>query len=192
MKVVLFYLAIAVAAAAMVLLSMGQALTPALPAPQAGVLHESDLHFDAKALAHFAPSPAHYTYVNQEWLAAPTGLQVATKRTWRMPRPDATGVQLTLAPEVGARLARKPLHISIGVLPMKGGTTARELAVSAEDGGPVRWVRRPVTTESGKLEFDLPASAGPVRAIGFWPFSDTKDWWFDFGVEITGVDITAG
>jgi hypothetical protein len=129
--------------------------------------------------------------VNQDWLAPPTGLQIATKRNWRLPRHGSAGIQLLLTPEVGAALAGKPLHVSIGVLPMNGGTTARELAVSTANGGPVRWVPRPITTESGKLEYDLPASDRAVTSIGFWPFSDKPEWDADYGVEITGVDITA-
>jgi hypothetical protein len=97
---------------------------------------------------------------------------------------------LELTPDVGAALAGKPLHLSIGVLPMNGGTTARELAVSVQNGGPVQWVRRPITTESGKLEFDLPPSDRAVTSIGFWPLSDRPEWDYDYGVEITGIDIT--
>lgn len=192
MKTLIFYLVVAATAAAMILLSLGQSLVPALPAPQAGLREQASLHFDADALSHYQPSPAHFTYVNQEWLGPATGLQIATKKTWRMPGASAAGVQLRLTPEAAAQLAGKPLHVSVGVLPMKGGTTARELAISVDDGQPRRWVRRPVTTDSnGKIEFDLPPSEGPVRAIGFWPFSDTSDWWFDFGVEITSVDVSA-
>jgi hypothetical protein len=190
MKVVLFYIVVALTAAGMILLSMGQMLAPARPAPQAGVIRGVARHFDAKALSHSSPSPAHYVYVNQEWLSAPTGLQIATKRTWRLPGAGLAGIQLQLAPEVGAALAGKKLHVSIGVLPLSGGTTARELAVSAANGGPVHWVRQPITTESGKLEFDLPPSNRPVTSIGFWPFSDRPEWDADYGVEITGVDIT--
>lgn len=191
MKAILFYLFVAITATAIVLLSLGQSLTPALPEAQAGVEGKQGLTFGAGALAHYGPSPAHYTYVNQEWLTAPTGLQIATKRDVRMPRADTPGVQLRLTPAVGEKLAGKLLHVSVGVLPMIGGTTARELALSAQDGRPIEWVRKPITTESGMLQFDLPASNGPVRAIGFWPYADASDWSADLGVEITSVHISS-
>ncbi len=192
MKAILFYIAVAITAAGLILLSLGQMLSPALPAPQAGAVQGGALHFDARALSHYAPSAAQYVHVNQEWFAPPTGLQIATKRTWRMPRHSAPGVRLEITPETSAKLLGKPLRISIGVLPFQGGTTARELAISVQDGGPVRWVRQPITTESGKLVFSIPASGQPIRAIGFWPFSDAQDWSSDFGVEITSVAVTAG
>jgi hypothetical protein len=192
MKAILFYIAVAIAVTCLILLSMGQMLTPARPAPQAGAVQGGALHFDARALSHYAPSAAQYVYVNQEWFAPPTGLQIATKRTWRTPRPSTPGVRIEITPEASGKLVGRPLRISVGVLPFQGGTTARELAISVQDGGPVRWVRKPITTESGKLVFDLPASAQPIQAIGIWPFSDTKEWPFDFGVEITSVDVMAG
>jgi hypothetical protein len=192
MKAILFYMAVAMVAAGLISLSMGQMLTPAQPAIQAGAAQGGALHFDARALSHYTPSPAQYAHVNQEWFAPPTGLQIATKRTWRTPRPSTPGVRLEIAPEASARLVGKPLHISVGVLPFQGGTTARELAISVQDGGPVQWVRKPITTESGKLVFDLPATAKPIRAIGIWPFTDKPEWPYDFGVEITSVDVIAG
>lgn len=192
MKAILFYIAVAIAAAGLILLSMGQMLTPARPAPQAGAVQGGALHFDARALSHYAPSAAQYVYVNQEWFAPPTGLQIATKRTWRAPRPSTPGVRLDFAPEASAKLGGRPLRISVGVLPFQGGTTARELAISVQDGGPVRWLSQPITTESGKLVFDIPAADQPIRAIGLWPFSDGGDWPYDFGVEITSIDVTAG
>jgi hypothetical protein len=95
-----------------------------------------------------------------------------------------------LTPETAARLAGRPLHLRVAVKPMALGTTAAELAVSAQAEGPINWVSKPITTENGILEFDLPASAEPVKAIGLWPYSEAQTWWFDFGVEITQVSVS--
>jgi len=181
----LLYPALALAAVALIFLSLRPDLGIMTTSAQAGRFEEGVVVLEGEALAHPEIGPGMVAHVARDGLGRPVGLRVAVEPNQGEPTPEARGVRVLLRPETAARLPAGPAIVEVLVRPVPV-TTAAALAVSLQGAGPVAWARADLAPEPRVVRFAVPSGAG-MTAVGLRPVSAYTD--YNYGFEIGRIRI---
>jgi hypothetical protein len=184
----LFYPLLAIAAAALIVASFGYSLRPILPAPQAARVSGAAMVYGPAALAAIAPGADQLLYADRTMTGAARSIHLGTLRTSGAPDAARQGARLLLTPADAAALAGAPLIVTVTYRPI-AANIAPQLSLSAQGDGPVAWVTKAVPVTEGRSRFDLPASAGPLSAIGLWPHPQADEYYSNYGIEIVSLRV---
>lgn len=183
----IFYPLAAIAAVALVVLSLGPALLATDPRPMVGSMDGAALVLEGEDLAHpeGAPETVHYVARNAAWQA--TGLRVAVLPDLGPVKATETGVRVILAPEAAVGLGSGPFRVEVSIAPVPV-TTAPQLAVALDRGEP-EWQTQPVSVVQNVITYAFPAAdAGLlISGIGIRPVAMLND--YNYGVEIRSIRI---
>lgn len=181
----LLYPALALAAVALIFLSLRPDLGIMTTSAQAGRYEEGVVVLEGEALAHPEVSPGMFAHVARDGLGRPIGLRVAAAPDQGEPDGEDRGVRILLTPEAAARLPAGPAIVEVLVRPVPV-TTAPALAVSLQGEGPVAWARQDLPPEPRVVRFAAPSGAG-MSAVGLRPISAYAD--YNYGFEIGRIRI---
>lgn len=183
-----FYPLLLAIAAVLVAVSLGAGVFERPGRAQTATIDGAVHVFGAQALADgMVTRNGHVLHVAREFGLSPRAVRIGARPGMGLPLADRPGAQLLLAPEEGARLQGKALRLEVAFRRLNV-TSAASLAIGAETGGPITWITQPIPAENGVMIFDLPATASPPTAIGFWVVNDQAD--YTHGVEISRVRVT--
>jgi hypothetical protein len=181
----IFYPLVALAAGALILLSLGPRALPKQHAPQTGHSADGAVAFDAVALANVAPADNIVLYTPYSD-GRPTALRIATMPSHGPPRPDEAGARLPIEPASLAPFMGRAIEIELDYRPLIE-STAPSLALALSDGGPLQWVEIATVLEPATLKAVLPPAHGPVSAIAIRPINPNPQ--LNFGVEISRLTV---
>lgn len=179
----IFYPAILLIAAGVVILSLGPPAWPRDAAPQAGVMSEGALVLEGAAFTAPDKSPEQEMYVVRDLWGNAQALRIAVLPDQPPPTPAEQGVRVLLSPESAALLDDKPVVVEVTYRPVPVNA-ANGLAVSLQGIGPADWVIQPIAPEEGTVRFELPATFA-VNAIGLRAMSEGTDQ--AYGLEIVRI-----
>jgi hypothetical protein len=164
----IFYPLLALAAAGLILLSLGPGRgAPLTPSAQAGVETADSVVFGPKSLVGIDAGDRHAIFAPRNGAGQAKSLHIAVNLGAPAPSPDNRGARLLLAPEAAARIAGQAVDVSLALAPMPFAT-APKIAVSLQAGeGPVGWSIVDVPTEAKSVTVRLAAVAAP-QAIGLY------------------------
>lgn len=174
MRSVIFFPLAALAAAALVALSLGPNQPLSQPSAQAGRMAAQGLVFDAEALTTLDPGPTIAVFADRTVSGRALGLRLAASKADGDVRPDEPGARLLLAPETAALLATGKVRVTLNVRPLATGA-APELAVRLETAaGPGDWVRVAIPLEPAPLVLEFAPRAAPT-ALALRPLNPALD-----------------
>jgi hypothetical protein len=184
----LFYPLAAVAAALIILVSLGPAILPADPRPVAGRVKGNAVLLAGDDLAHPNPSPQTVHFVQRDAAWRATALRVAVRPRLGPAKPNEAGLQILLSQASAARLGRGPVRIEVMTASVPV-TTATHLAIGLPHGSETEWQTKPVSVGDNMIAYDFaPRSSGAlITAVGVRPVSIPDD--YNYGVEIRGIRI---
>ena len=185
----IFYPLVAIAAVAVVLISLRPQFWPRDPAPAAAELSDGALVYSGDSFNTPVDAPARpFTVVRNFW-GTPEALRVAIRvepdAPVGAPTPAETGVRILLTPADAARLNGRAATIEVTYRPL-AINTAQALAVSLQGAGPTNWVSSPTPPEPSTVRIQVPAQSD-ITAIGLRPIDPGVDR--VYGVEITRIRV---
>jgi len=181
----LLYPALALAAAALIFLSLRPDLGIMTTSAQAGRFEEGAVVLEGEALAHPEVGPGMFAHVARDGLGRAIGLRVAVGPNLGDPTANDRGVQVLLDSETAARLPAGEAIVEVLVRPVPL-TTAPELAVSLQGAGPVAWATQEMAPEPRIVRFSVPSGAS-MTAVGLRPIAAYAD--YNYGFEIGRIRI---
>ena len=179
----IFYPLVALAAAAVILISMKPQDWPRPPAPVAGEIHNGMLVLQGEAFNSPEKSPEQNMTVSRDLWGHARSLHIAVLAGQPDPTPADTGVRILLTPRSAAVLGAGAVTMEVSYRPQPVNTAAA-LAVSLQGAGPADWVKLPLQPQAGVLRFQAPAGFAP-DAIGLRAISDQPGQ--SYGVEIVRI-----
>lgn len=181
-----FYPAILVAAAVVILVSLRPFSWDRAPAPVAGEVRGGALVLEGAAFNAPDPSPEQHMQVVRSFWGEAQALRIAVLPGQPAPTPAEQGVRVLLTPEAAALLDGPPVTVEISYRPVPINA-ATGLAVSLQGIGPADWVIQPIAPQPGSVTYQLPAGFA-VDAIGLRAISEGTDQ--AYGVEIVRIIAT--
>ena len=179
----IFYPLVALAAAAVIALSIQPQSWPRAPAPVAGVVQNGALVLEGAAFNSPEKDAGSTLHVDRDYWGHAQSLHIALKPGQAAPVATDTGVRILLGPESAAFLAGRPATVEVTYRPQPVNTAAG-LAVSLQGAGPAQWVTHAVQPQAGVLKFELPGGPG-ATAIGLRAMSSATDQ--AYGLEIVRI-----
>jgi hypothetical protein len=183
-----FYPAIALIAALVILISLKPQNWPREPAPTAGAVAGGALILERAAFNAPDGSPDQTMTVVRDFWGRPQALRIAVLPGQPDPSPAETGARILLTPESAALLDDKPVAVEVTYRPLPVNA-AQSLAVSLQGIGPADWVIQPIPPQPGTVRFQLPPGFA-VNAVGLRAVSPGADQ--AYGVEIVRVRAVPG
>jgi hypothetical protein len=185
----LFYPVAAVATAAIVLLSLGPALTRSDTRAVDGKISRGVLVLEGDDLAHARSAPNIVSFVPRDARWQATGVRVAVRPGAGPADSRGRGLEIVLSPAASAWLGAGPLRVEAATSPLPL-TAASQFALGLTRGGRTEWSLRPISPIRDTLvfEFASDASGEVVRSLALRPVSDDPN--SNRGVEIRSIRVT--
>ena len=177
-----------VAAAAIVLASLGPAMLRHETRPVAGRMDDGALVLRGDDLGHAEAAPETVSYVARNAAWQVTGLRVAVLPKLGPVQPQETGLRILIDPEAALGLGEGPFRVDVEIAPVPV-TTAPELALALDRGGEPEWRTQPISVVDNVISYEFPrADIGIVlHAVAIRPVATLED--YNYGVEIRSIRI---
>lgn len=186
---ILFYPLVAIAATAVVLISLRPQFWQRDPSPVAAELSDGTLVYEGDSFNAPQDAPMRpFTVVRNFWgqpLALRVAIRVEPNTPAGDPTPQETGVRILLRPEDAARINGRAVTIEVSYRPLPINTS-QGLAVSLQGAGPTTWAASPTPPEPSTVRIQVPAQTD-VNAIGLRPVDPGVDR--VYGLEITRIRV---